>query len=184
MKNSILCCAVAACLACAAAHAEDSVNDVAASLSVTGTVSKSTDIDCSIRLSQETLSLSQNMSELIDQGKNDYAQKGAPITISSLEGGQKCYSQLEDGKLAYRFIGTADNADGTVLANADSSETGAKGVGIGIFGSDFAPLKVNSDTLTAGTKGSVVNFALVKLTGQQPVAGNIQTTLTIQLERL
>lgn len=183
MKKTCTCLAMAISLFCLSAHADDAVKDVSATLSVTGKVTQNNEGACSVLLSQDTLQITEKMSEVIDQGSNNYALYGATITVN-VTGGAKCISLMDDGKLVYRFIGVADDAAGTVLANADSSATAAKGLGIGIYNMDFTPLKVNTDTLAASAKGNHINLAMVKLAGKEAVAGNLQSTLTIQLERL
>ncbi|ELY6245476.1 type 1 fimbrial protein [Cronobacter universalis] len=182
MKISCYCLAAAVGFLCMTAHAENAVKDISATLNITGTVEQSAPA-CSVLLSQNTLQVTENMSEVIDQGSSNYALTGGTITINAT-GGSPCVSLMDQGKMIYRFVGTADDAMGTVLANADRSATAAKGMGIGIYGMDSSPISVNTDTLTASSKGNHVNFTIVKLAGQNAVAGNIQTTVTVQIERL
>ncbi|ELY7392777.1 fimbrial protein [Cronobacter turicensis] len=183
MKKSCSCLVIAIGFLCLSAHAEDSEKDAPAILNVTGTLTQNAEAACSVYLSQDTLQVTEKMSEVINQGANNYALYGATMTIN-VTGGATCGSLMDEGKIVYRFTGTADNAAGTALANADRSATAAKGLGIGIYKMDFSPLKVNVDTLEASPKGNRINFTMVKLAGQEAVAGNLESNVTIQIERL
>ncbi|HDI3021341.1 TPA: fimbrial protein [Cronobacter turicensis] len=183
MKKSCSCLAIAISFLCLSAHAADTSKDVSATLNINGTITQNAESSCSVFPSQDTLQITEKMSEVIDQGANNYALYGPTMTINVI-GGATCSSLMDEGKMVYRFTGTADNAAGTVLANTNSSATAAKGLGIGIYKMDFTPLKVNVDTLTASAKGNRINFTMVKLAGQEAIAGNLETNVTIQIERL
>ncbi len=107
----------------------------------------------------------------------------SPVNIHmSIEGGDQCTAMVAQGKIAYRFSGTADNADGTALANSLTDATAAKGVAIGIFDADNKPVEVNTGLLPA-TTDTVFALQMVQLKGQDAV-GNINTAVTIEVERL
>ncbi|EOW6721483.1 fimbrial protein [Cronobacter dublinensis] len=154
--------------------------DMSASLDITGVV-KPAEVSCQVKLSESSISILEESDTLIKQGENATSPKIIHVSIES--GEPKCDEMVKEGKIAYWFQGTADNADGTVLANALSDDTAAKGVGIGIFDGDNKPLAVNNGRLTA-TEDTVFGLQMVQLTNQEPVAGNINSTVTVQIERL
>lgn len=95
----------------------------------------------------------------------------------------ECAKLVADGKIAYKFKGTADEADGNVLANALTDSTAATGVGIGIFDENNHPVAVNTGTLPA-KEDTIFGLQMVELNGQSGVAGNINSTVTVEIERL
>ncbi|EOT1171556.1 fimbrial protein [Cronobacter dublinensis] len=165
----------AALLIACTVHAEDR----AASIAITGTLTEAA-FACSVGLSESSVSILDRADTLIKQGSD----ATSPIVIhATIGGGPKCDDLVDQGKIAYRFEGTADNADGTVLANSLTDETAAKGVGIGIFDSDNKPVAVNAGRLPAQTD-TAFGLQMVQLTNHDAVAGNINSTVTVQIERL
>ncbi|WP_031523215.1 fimbrial protein [Siccibacter colletis] len=161
-------------LACAA-----QAEDTSATIDISG-VLKEADFSCSVGLSEGSVSILDRADTMIKQGEN----ATFPVIIhATVDGGEKCEELVAQGKIAYWFEGTADNADGTVLANYLTDETAAKGVGIGIFDSENKPVAVNSGRIAAQTD-TTFGLQMVQLTNQQPVAGNINSTVTVQIERL
>lgn len=161
-------------LACAA-----QAEDTSATIDING-VLKDAEFSCSVTLSESSVSILDRADTIIKQGEN----ATFPVTIhATVNGGKKCDELVAQGKMFYWFEGTADNSDGTVLANYLTDETAAKGVGIGIFDRDNKPLAVNKGTLQANTD-TVFGLQMVQLSNQEPVAGNINSTVTVQIERL
>ncbi|MNE90098.1 hypothetical protein D3C80_1875750 [compost metagenome] len=70
------------------------------------------------------------------------------------------------------------------MANTDASEAAAKGVGIGIFDKNSAPLEINNSQMTPSTTGSSIYLQMVKLSNQTPVEGTVHGSLTIDIVRL
>ncbi|EOC1312168.1 hypothetical protein ACI09C_001194 [Cronobacter turicensis] len=93
---------------------------------------------------------------MINQNENSTGGANVLIAIGGNSYTKQCKTLADQGKLAYRFIGTADDADGTVLANSNNSAGSAKGFGVGVFNGDdkFSPLKVNQDSLPANSWGN------------------------------
>ncbi|MND81478.1 hypothetical protein D3C80_732770 [compost metagenome] len=87
--------------------------------------------------------------------------------------------------IALQLRGTADDADGTTLANVHTDDTVASGVGIGLFDSNNVPLSINSSliTLDASYSGSF-GMQLVNLRNQTQVPGRVSAGLTIDIVRL
>lgn len=184
MKKSILGLAVSALLMVGAAHAGTNPNDVSATLNISGTVTQDLQQICTVITDQSSLSLASEIQDLPAQGDN--ATTHSMVLHVNLAGPSNCLTDAASGKIAYKFVGTADNADGSVIANTDTSTNAAKGVGVGVFDSTMKPLKINQDTMLAnGTpSGNIVLVQMVKLNGQEVVTGNLQSALTIDIEHL
>ncbi|EOC0587570.1 fimbrial protein [Cronobacter sakazakii] len=187
MKKSVLGLAVSALFMVGAAHAETNPNDVSATLSVTGTVVESISDQCSVNLSTNSINLESDVADLVNQGDATLINAAGVKTVRlSIAGGSECQDQVAQGKMAYKFTGTADDADGTVLANGNVSTSAATGVGIGLFTVDHTPIKINQDTMaaTSNVGGDILAINMVKLNGQKAVAGDVAGSLTIEIERL
>lgn len=107
------------------------------------------------------------------------------------EGNVECYEAVKEGHIALKFTGTADNADGTTLANMYTESNGAQGVGIDIFGPTKQPVAINTGLIenlgliSDEQKGAVqFNVEMVRLTYQQVSACVVASSLTVQIERL
>ncbi|NCH72322.1 fimbrial protein [Cronobacter dublinensis] len=180
MKKTILGLAISAMFMVGAVQAETNANDVSATLSVTGTVTANDSV-CSVVLSDSTVALNGDVSSLVEAGQKP---ANAKSVIIRTQGDNNCTTLLSQGKLAYKFLGTADGVDGTTLANSASAESAAQGVGIGLYNMEGTSLKINEDTATATSTGYTLQLGLVKLSGSEPTAGDVQGSLTIQIERL
>lgn len=153
--------------------------DHSAVVDISGTLS-STQLTCIVTPSESSVSLLELPDTLIKQGDS----ATTPVTVHlKVDGGDKCTSLVDTGKIAFRFSGTADSADGTALANSLTDSTAAKGVAIGIFDGDNKPVEVNSGLLPAKTD-TTFGLQMVQLTGQEAVGGNINTSVTVEIERL
>ncbi|ELY4157609.1 type 1 fimbrial protein [Cronobacter turicensis] len=161
-------------------------NDIPATLAITGSVTQGASYSCSLYLNKSSVALQDNTSTMINQNENGTGGANVLIAIGGNSYTSQCKTLADQGKLAYRFIGTADDADGTVLANSNNSAGSAKGVGVGVFNGDdeFSPLKINQDSLPANSWGNTIFLQMVKLNGQQVIAGSVESSLTIQFERL
>lgn len=183
MKYSLLLLALSHLLAFPGVYAQESTPDIPATLEISGTVN-ATESACSVSLSQSNVNVTQDLKDVISQGDKNYSGGGANIHLY-FTGGAECGDLAKEGRLIYHFSGNADNADGTVLANNDVSQTSAKGLGIGIFDQEHNIIALNKGTLAATAEGtSVFNIAMVKLNGQDVVPGTLQGALTIDIERL
>ncbi|HFK4760017.1 TPA: fimbrial protein [Citrobacter farmeri] len=180
MKKSILGLAISAFFVVGAAQAETNPNDVSATLSVSGSVTASLS-PCTVNLNQTSISLSADIKELVAQGATATPVNQVDMTIS---GDEQCNDLVSQGKMAYKFIGTADNALGTSLTNTLTGESAANGIGIALYNTDGQILSINKDTVTATTTPTHLGLGLVKLDGQEATAGSVQGSLTIQIERL
>lgn len=121
--------------------------------------------------------VNSKISDLPSQGQNSTNPNWIDFMVKG------CESQV-----AVELHGTADDADGTTLANTDNSESSAKGVGIGLFDEKLAPLNINSNQIvlntTNGKAKGQFNIQLVKLNGKTPVEGVVHGSLTVDIIHL
>ncbi|MBB3324436.1 type 1 fimbrial protein [Atlantibacter sp. RC6] len=170
-------------------HCAVQAEDVSATLSITGQVTQNDTVPCSLYLNTDYVQLIGKTDTLINQNDNATGGANIQINIGGNSYSNECKTLADEGKLAYKFVGTADDADGTVLANSDVTYGAAKGVGVGVFVGDsgnnkFQPLRINHDVLTAKSWGNTIVLQMVKLNGKEVTAGKVQSALTIQFERL
>lgn len=180
MKKSLLGLAVSALFVVGAVHAETNPNDVSATLTVSGSVTASQSI-CTVNLGQSSIALSADVTSLVSQGASTTPVNTVDMTI---DGDDQCKTLVSEGKMAYKFLGTADNAMGTSLANTVAGDGSAAGIGIALYDNAGQVLSINKDTIAATSTASHLGLGLVKLDGQEATAGSVQGSLTIQIERL
>ncbi|AZP31688.1 fimbrial protein [Cronobacter sakazakii] len=165
-----------------AAQAETNTNDASATLSITGNAFANEEALCVIHTTTSSVNLSGDVSNLIKQGDTADHLAFVPVRVT---GNDACNSLLEQGRLAYRFMGTADSVKGTALANSSTGENAASGVAIGLFDYKGNPISINDTTITAShAAGQGVGFQVVKLDNQTVTAGKVHGELTIDIERL
>lgn len=164
------------------AHAEMNAADVPATLTITGTATADTEALCTLGASVSSIYLRGDVSNLIAQGDDADNMSFVPLRI---EGNAQCDTLIEQGRLTYRFLGTADDGMGSALANASTGESAATGVAIGLFDNQGKPVSINSSGITASqTSGQGIGFQVVKLKDQTATAGTVHGVLTIDIERL
>lgn len=180
MKKSILGLAVSALFVMGAAQASTNPDDISATLSVSGTVTPTLS-PCTVNLGQPSVDLSADIATLAYQGTSTTPTATVDLSIT---GDEQCADLVSQGKVAYKFLGTADTSMGSVLANSATGEGAAQGIGIALFDDAGQNLLINHDTMTATTGASHLGLAMVKLAGAEASAGSVQGSLTIQIERL
>jgi len=172
MNKTLLSLTFASLFMVGAAQAADHSAVVDISGSLTGDHS-----ECTVQTDLSSVDLSGEIVDLAPQGVfiNDRAKK-LNYTVEST--GEVCYNRV-----ALQFHGVTD-ASGKVLANTDTGETAAKGVGIGLYDMYQDPLDINSQIIPHfDTEGSLY-LQLVKLDGQTPVVVTVNGALTIDIDRL
>lgn len=185
MNKSFLGLAISTLFMVGAAHADVNPNDVSATLAVSGSVTH--EFSCSVKLGASVVNLQADIDKLATPSQT--ARNGIQTVEITLDGDQECTTMAEQGKIAYSFLGTADNATGTTLANTNVGADAAKGVGIALYNvATGNPLFINQDTMVAIASNAAtanrVGLDLVKLDGQEATAGSVQGALTIQINRL
>ena len=149
---------------------------------------------CTVLMSKYVLNLMHEDRYLPVQGTQINKQSADDHVYVQL-GGENCDANEGYKNIGLKFLGTADNSDGTTLANTDASSSAAQGIGVQL--SDMSnkiikpnvtiarfPIADNSGTATDKTASFPLYFSLVQLNNQQATAGSIQTNLTVQIERL
>ncbi|ELQ6021564.1 type 1 fimbrial protein [Cronobacter turicensis] len=192
MKSNLVSIAVASCFITSMAHAAMVTPDIPATLNIEGTVNNSGSQFCQISILNNVISLNTSENDLVEQGSN--ATSAVPVrfdvsSISQANGGSmsRCDKEIYEGKIAVRFVGIYDNAEGTSFANTLAGEDAAEGVGIGFFNVNATPLDVSDIYNLPGKSNSAaetIGLQLVKLKGQKVKAGSVAGNVTFQIERL
>ena len=179
MKKSLLGFTISALLVAGAAHATTNANDVSATLSVTGSVTK--EFSCAVNVSKNTVDVSADINELVAQGVNALPKETIELTVT---GDTDCLDMVKNNKIAYSFHGTADDVQGNVLANSLTDSSAAQGVGVGLYTFQGEVIELNKDTIPATNVQTQLGLSVVNLAGKTATAGSVQGALTIQIERL
>ena len=171
----------AICLStCAAVYAQEVPNNVSATLQVAGTVND-TESTCDLSLSASSITIKDvKVSELPVQGSD-----AEPLKLDSIGihlNGEKC------NKTNLKFIASTDPTAHDTLLNSSNNTTSAKGVGIGVYdarGSAIDLTKtISSEWWIDFSNVYPIYFRTVKLAGATPSRGDVQASLTVQLENL
>lgn len=160
-----------------AAQAED----ISATLSITGNAT-SGPTGCEVNMNPTTIALDTiDVDALPWQGGNTIPKNPINLNIS---GSSECYALVLENRMAYRFVGTPDAVEGSVLANLDTSSLGATGVGIGVFDMHGKFLDIRKTVPAMDLER--ISLQVVTLKGQEerPTEGNVSGDLTVQIERL
>ncbi len=176
MKKTLLGLALSGLFSIGAAQATDH----SATLDISGTVTADA-VECTV-YTQASVSLTGKVGEMITPGQVATNPTNVPFSIgsSTTDGNNACV-----GKVAIQLHGTTDSAYTDVLANADVSEAGAKGVAIGVYdGTTNSPLPVNVAEIIPSTAVGSFGLQLVALGGETVVAGNVHSSLTLDVVRL
>jgi len=149
---------------------------------------------CTVLMSKYVINLSHDDKYLPNQGdKLGNVQADDHIFVQL--GGENCDANENYSKIGLKFLGTADNILGTSLANTDTASDAATGIGVQLSNIK-SELMVPNVTVANFPGSTVINnstdktasfplyFTLVKLQGQEATPGNVQTNLTVQIERL
>lgn len=161
------------------AQAENS--DVAATLSISGTL-KDSSTGCTIEFRDPTVNMgSREIESLPLQGH--HVDKGQLTMVTANLIG----SCTKEGQLVpnLSFTGIVDDAAGNSLANAATGSTAATGLGVGIYSYAGYPITPDgSPVLATGNESTMFYIGMVKLNGATPTPGQVQSSLTMQIESL
>ncbi|WP_336286829.1 fimbrial protein [Cronobacter dublinensis] len=179
MKKSLLCLLLSSVFTTGVAHAIDR----SATITISGAVSAPSQGDCTVLTSQQSVQLSGTTDHLPQQDKTaDHVNSTFVVTVG---GDEVCVKKISDHRIAIKFSGTSDSANGTVLANTDTSESAAKGVGIGLYTPDGQPLDFKTYQPEINSAAPIsLGLKMVQLNGQTPEAGSVQGAMTIEVVRL
>lgn len=148
---------------------------------------------CNVLMSKYVVSLHTDDRSLPKQDEKGHL---ADDRIYIQLGGDSCDADEGYKNIGLKFIGTVDDAVGNVLANTASGTSAAQGVGIRL--SDmFNKVIVPNSTValfpsakpldgqpTQYSASFPLNLTLVQLKDQDATPGNVQTNMTVQIERL
>ncbi|EPM0024693.1 fimbrial protein [Citrobacter farmeri] len=148
---------------------------------------------CHVLMSKYVINLRHSEGTLPSQD-----QSGSPSDdkIYIQLGGDSCDANEGYKNIGLRFIGTADSAMGNSLANTATGSSAAQGVGISltdVVGNIIIPNStVALFPAASSSKGNPTNkeaffplfLTLVQLKGQEATLGDVQTNMTVQIERL
>lgn len=179
MKKAILGLLLSSFFVAGAAHAEDR----SAVVDIHGVLSAPSEGDCTVLPSTTSIALEDSIDKLpVQDGAAAHINSNFTVTVG---GDLICIDKIQAGRVGIKFTGTVDDANGTVLANTDTSEAAAKGVGIGLYTPDGSPLNINTYRPVINSAMPIsLGLHMVQLNGQTPEAGNIHSALTIEVERL
>lgn len=150
---------------------------------------------CTVLMSKYVLDLHHNINALPEQGSAIAAMTPDEHIFIQL-GGDNCDADEGYKNIGLRFVGAADDVDGSVLANTDTSETAAVGIGIQLFDMFHTAITPNvtiakfpAAALAGGnaathTASFPLNLSLVQLKNATATMGAVKTNLTVQIERL
>lgn len=179
MKKITSALALSIVFAAGAVHAEN--NDVAATLSVSGTV-KDASTGCTVEFVQPTVDMgSRDISSLPQQGHHVDGAQLTPVTANFIGNCTK------PGQLApnVSFTGVVDDAAGNSLANTATGSSAATGLGVGIYSYAGNVITPNGNAVMSTGKDSTMFYiGMVKLNGATPTPGQVQSSLTMQIESL
>ncbi|EGT5711006.1 hypothetical protein AGJ35_07900 [Cronobacter dublinensis subsp. dublinensis] len=175
-------------LAAAFSHYAAAATDTAAILQITGAVIDSQNDDCHIDFGNMTsVNLDTRLDKMMPEGVYNGAQ-ATPILIyvrgDNPEG--TCTQRINNHQIALKFTGIPDSANGQTLGNTLSDENAAQGIGVELF-HDNKSVPVNSQLplTNIGSTGNMrIDLQMVKLDGQSPAGGQIQSNLTVEVVRL
>jgi len=173
--------------------ATSAMADISHGLSIMGRL-ETAKSGCTVLMSKYVVSLSHEDKSLPVQGTTINSAVSDDQVYIQL-GGEHCDANENYTKIGLKFIGTPDNAMGNSLANIDTGSDAAKGVGVQLSDMENQILTPNvtigrffvsrnGDKETTHVASFPLNFALVQLKGKTPTPGNIQTNMTVQIERL
>lgn len=183
MRKSLLYAAMSALFIMSYAQAE-STNDLMSSTDITidGAISGG-DGACTVAMSKNTISLLADKTTIIPQSQQKANSFNGTFFVS-MSGDSICNERMQQGKMAVRFTGPADEVEGTVFANTATGENAAKGVGVGLFYSSRGRVTINQGAIPVTTKPLELGMQVVSLTGQDVVEGNVQAAITVEVVRL
>lgn len=187
MKKYIFAVSAVSILAMANAYAASVPQDQSLTLDIIGEVTGSsvaTPAACTVVADQggSVVLNSADQSSIINQGENGTLMTKVGLHVYGVRGMADCYDVIQSGRIALKFAGQQDNAQGTVLANSGT----ATGVGIGIYNyNTHQPININVDTLEIDKNTSTyLGLQSVKLSGQDITSGTMKGALTVEIERL
>ncbi|ELY2857072.1 fimbrial protein [Cronobacter dublinensis] len=153
-------------------------NDVAATLAITGSV-QSADNGCTVELDRSVMHIGDyDMASLPFQGQSSSSTANTNVARFT---GENCSSS----GVAIKFTGTADDQEGSAFVNTTTGSAAAQGIGISVYNG------LSNSVMTPNTSSSVVlnkeflfKVGMVKLKNTSTAPGQVQSSITVEVERL
>lgn len=158
-------------------------------LSIYGKLQKQA-ASCNVLMDKNVINLHHEAGSLPSQ---DQVNPQRDDRIYIVLGGDSCDADEGYKNIGLIFLGTADNAMGNSLANTATGSSAAQGIGVRLSGllhdiiipnktiAHFPAATGNATSLTASFP---LDLTLVQLNDQKATAGNVQASMTVQIERL
>jgi hypothetical protein len=196
MKKLLLAFSIGCTLFTNALYAQDVVlgGDQSYDMIIEGRLQPAKVASCTVLMSKYVVQLHHDEHSLPPQ---DHAPNSllAQDRIYIFFGGDSCDKEEGYKNIGLKFLGTTDNVMGNALANTATGSNAAQGVGVLLSDMFENAITPNSSIVRvpgASTDGTQVRgdasipiyFTLVGLKGQDPTPGDIQTNMTVQIERL
>ncbi|EBD4391472.1 hypothetical protein CU788_19760 [Salmonella enterica] len=164
-----------------------SPQDQSLTLNITGQItgkSQPTAAACAVvpDNSGDVLLYTADESTMINQGESGTNMNKIGLHVYGVQNISDCSDIIQEGRIALKFIGQQDNAEGSVLANTGT----ATGVGIGLYDyNSRSPIAINTGTLAIDKNTTTwLGLQSVKLSGQEAKMGSMKGALTVEIERL
>ncbi|EPE7079379.1 fimbrial protein [Cronobacter sakazakii] len=177
---------LSALLLTSTAYAIAETQDIPATLAISGKVNDTSEY-CQITLSDSVVNLNASPDQMVEQGQNASSPTIISFSVKGTKDFTQCSKDVYEGKIAVRFTGTYDNADGTTFANINMGDSAASGVGIGLFQPNKTPIdarEIYQIQNRTNDSTNLIGLELVKLSNQTVKAGTVAGNITFQVERL
>ena len=153
-------------------------NDEPATLSIIGSVQNSGS-GCTVELNTNTMKLgNQDINALPEQGIHNNTST-AQTNVARLTG-----DNCTESGLALKFIGTADDQEGTAFTNTTTGSAAAQGIGVSVYNMGDTVISPNTSTVLVLDKQYLFKVGMVKLKNSTAAPGLVQSSITVQVERL
>lgn len=178
----------------ASSYAADVAQDDGQNFMVYGRL-ESAKSGCTVLMSKYVLDLHHAITSLPMQGSAITSMTPDEHIFIQL-GGDNCDANEGYKNIGLRFVGAVDDIEGSVLANTDTSESAATGIGIQLWDMNRTAIKPNvtigrfpAAAVSNGNPTNLpasfpLNFSLVQLKNGAVSLGSVKTNLTVQIERL
>ena len=152
-------------------------NDKTATLSITGNVQNG-EQNCAVELSSGSMKLGDYaINELPMQGV-DNTQTTQTNVVRVL--GDNC----DASGLSVKFLGTTDDQEGNSFTNTTTGSAAAQGIGVSLYTTADTVITPNSSSLLILEKQYLFKAGMVKIKNATTSPGLVQSSMTVQVERL
>ncbi|MBE4994531.1 hypothetical protein INF73_21900 [Enterobacter cloacae complex sp. P6RS] len=185
MKKCIMGAAIAMALTVSMAHAATNPDDKAAVLNIAGHVNAPA-AGCAVTLSTSSINISADQENLHWYTDHISSVDQAGVVEIGLDTTNSICKELSDqNRIAYTLNGTATpEGSNIVLANTDTSSTGAQGVGVSMYDAEsLHQFKIGETIMPDANAKARIYLGLVQDNGFM-TPGNVNSSLTVNISRL